>query len=163
MKIVHYIGNHAADTYAVRLGWWLTRRAQKGPFSEITHVEAIHEEHTDGSVTIASASLRDGGVRPKITRLNPLHWRVVDVPLWELERSVELLRRTRGQKYDWRGALATMLPGSEDAGRWFCNEWVGAPFIEASATFCPAQFAAISLGIGRDVTREFFGARGAYA
>ena len=159
MKVAHYIGDHAQDTTLVRLGWWLTRRGQKGPYSDVTHAEAIHAEHSDGSVTIASASLRDKGVRPKRVRLDRRNWLIVDVPAWDVALSVDLLGRTRGSRYDSRGALATMLPGSQDPERWFCNEWVGAPFLKASGTFCPAQFAAITLSLGRDVTDDFFNAR----
>lgn len=71
MKIALYIGNHTKDNPSVRLGWWLTRLVQKGEFSDVTHVEAILAEHEDGSVTIGSASIRDGGVRTKRCTLAP--------------------------------------------------------------------------------------------
>lgn len=159
MKVAHYIGDHAVDTLAVRLGWWLTRLAQKGPYGIITHTEAIHTEHGDGSVTIASASLRDGGVRSKRVILSPEHWLITDVWQWGVEDSLAHLKATEGCKYDWRGALALFLPGSQDDNRSFCNEWVGAPFLEASGTFSPSQFAAVCLSIGQDVTAEFFNIR----
>lgn len=159
MKVCLYVGDHAADGFAVRLGWYLTRLAQKGPYGEVTHIEAIHEEHTDGTVTIAGASVRDEGVRGKRCYLNTGHWLIADVPQWDVQKSIALLAQTRGAKYDWRGALATQLPGSPQAGRWFCNEWVGQPFIKAPATFGPHQFAAVALTLGSDVTAEFFGSR----
>lgn len=161
MKVALYIGNHAADGLLARLGWWITRRVQKGPYAHVTHVEAIHAEHADGTVTIASSSLRDGGVRSKRVALNPQHWQIVDVGLWDVAQSVELFSRTNGLPYDWRGAVATVFLGSEDRTRWFCNEWVGEAFIRSSATFGPHHFAAICLSLGRDVTEEFF--RGATA
>ena len=159
MKTAHYIGSHAGDKLAVRAGAWLTRKVQKGPYGIVTHVEAIHAEHADGSVTIASASLRDGGVRSKRVLLNPAHWMIVDVPAWDVKRSVELLVRTEGMPYDWRGALATCLPGSPDTSRAFCNKWVGWPYLLASETFGPHHFAAICLSLGRDVTQQFFAQR----
>lgn len=159
MKVALFVGDHAADGWLARLGWYVTRRVQKGPYAEVTHCEAIHAEHDDGSVTIASASLRDGGVRGKRVRLNPAHWRIVDVPAWDAQASIALLAHTNGQKYDWRGALATCLPGSPDASRWFCNAWVGHPYLLASQTFGPHHFAAIALTLGRDVTRDFFAQR----
>ena len=55
MLIAHFVGDHAKDTLLTRAGWWLTRLAQKGPYDNVTHMEAIHELHEDGSVTIASA------------------------------------------------------------------------------------------------------------
>ena len=159
MKVCLYIGNHAADGWLARLGWRITRRVQKGPYSNVTHVEAIHAEHADGSVTIASASLRDGGVRSKQTLLDPANWLIVDVPLWDVARSVDLLATTKGAAYDWRGAVATVFLGSPNPHKWFCSEWCAAPFVKAPATFSPSQFAAICLSLGRDVTQEFFNQR----
>lgn len=156
MKVGLYVGNHAGDSLAARAGWWVTRNTQKGDFGNVTHVEAIHAEHTDGSVTIASASLRDGGVRDKVVVLQPDHWRIVNVGLWDVARSVDLLAKTKGRQYDWRGALATRLPGRHDDAAWFCNEWVGYPFLREAWTFGPHQFAAVCLSIGRDITHEFF-------
>ncbi|UUZ75551.1 hypothetical protein LP414_27935 [Polaromonas sp. P1(28)-13] len=98
-------------------------------------------------------------MRDKLVRLNPNHWLIVDVPQWDVRLSIDLLARTRGALYDWRGALATCLPGSPDSRRWFCNEWVGEPYVRAPATFGPHHFAAICLSLGRDVTAEFFAAR----
>jgi hypothetical protein len=156
MRVALHIGDHAADGFFARCGWWLTRKVQKGPYARVTHVEAIHAEHTDGTVTIASASLRDGGVRSKRVRLNPAHWLIVDVPQWDVARSIELLAATNGMPYDWRGAVATAFPGSQDSSRWFCNEWVAYPFIKASGTFGPNHFAAVSFSLGQDVTTDFF-------
>lgn len=159
MKTCHYIGDHAADSWLVRAGWGVTRVVQKGPFGHVTHVEAIHAEHADGSVTIASASVRDEGVRAKRVMLNPAHWLVLDVPQWDVQRSIELLEATQGLPYDWRGAIATAFLGSQDNTRWFCNEWVAYPFLRSPATFGPHHFAAICLSFGRDTTADFFGSR----
>lgn len=159
MKVALYIGDHAQDSLSARIGWWLTRHTQKGPYGDVTHVEAIHAEHSDGSVTIASSSLREHGVRSKVVMLNPSHWQIANVGLWDLSASIELLARTAGKPYDWRGALATRLPGGDASAAWFCNEWVGYPFLRASATFGPHHFAAICLSIGKDETRDFFASR----
>jgi len=159
MKIAFYIGDHAADSWGVRIGNYLTRLAQKGEYDQATHCEAIHTEYPDGSVVIASATTREGGVRFKTVRLHPESWRIVDVPMWNVLKSVELLSITAGQPYDWRGALATVLPGHHKSGQWFCNEWVGAPYIKAPETFQTAQFMAICMSLGKEVTQEFFQAR----
>ena len=151
MKVALFIGDHAADTLLVRAGWWVTRKVQKGPYAGVTHAE-----HADGTVTIASASLRDGGVRAKRVRLNPAHWWIVDVPSWDVRRSVELLQRTAGMAYDLRGAVATVFIGSQDSSRWFCNEWVAEPYLAASSTFGPHHLAAVCLSLGTDVTNNFF-------
>ena len=159
MKVALYIGNHSSDSFAVRAGWWLTRNTQKGEFGNVTHAEAIHAEHGDGTVSIASASLRDKGVRGKQVALERGNWLIADVSLWDVRRSVDLLQQTQGSPYDWRGALATRLPGRHDDVAWFCNEWVAQPFVKESWTFGPHQFAALCMSIGRDVTEDFFGSR----
>ena len=159
MKCALYVGDHVADGWLTRLGWRLTRLFQKGRYGHVTHVEAIHTEHDDGTVTIASASVRDGGVRSKRVTLNHEHWWIVDVPLWDVAKSIALLAETNGLDYDWRGAIATVFLGSQDSDRWFCNEHVSHPFLKCSANFSPSQFAAIALSLGRDVTGEFFEGR----
>lgn len=159
MKVALYTGNHASDSLSVRTGWWITKKVQKGAYSGTTHVEAIHHEYSNGTVAIASSSLRDGGVRSKVIQLNPLHWRIVDVPMWDVQQSINLLSITQGCKYDLRGAIATAFIGSPQAGRYFCNQWVGTPYLQASATFGPHQFHAICLSLGKDITESFFGSR----
>lgn len=159
MLVAHYVGDHAKDDVWTRAGWAITRAVQKGPYGDTTHCEAIHAEHGDGSVTIASSSLRDGGVRDKQVRLNPLHWRIVEVPFWDVRLSIEHLAQTRGQPYDLRGAVATAFIGSPRAGHHFCNHWVSTPFVRAAATFGPHHFHAITLSMGRDVTEGFFRGR----
>ncbi len=156
MLLAFYTGNHSGDGWRSRLGWWLTQLVQKGPYGGITHVEAIHAEHNDGTVIIASASALDGGVRSKVTRLDPTHWLIVDVPQWDVSESLDLLARTDGQPYDWRGAWATVMPGHQQAGHWFCSQWTAFQYLKASGTFGPHQLAALCLSIGRDVTDDFF-------
>lgn len=159
MLVAHYIGDHKGDTLLARTGWYVTRRTQKGRFGYVTHTEAIHDLHPDGSVTIASASLRDKGVRPKTTYLNPEHWLIADVDEWHVQASRDLLVKTKGMQYDWRGAWATRMPGSENPDQWFCNEWVAYPYLRAAATFGPHHLAAITFSIGRDVTLDFHAER----
>lgn len=159
MKVALFVGDHAADTLLVRAGWWLTRKFQQGPYARVTHVEGILDEYADGSVLIGSASLRDGGVRDKTARLNPSHWIIADVPRWDVSKSIAHMAKMRGKKYDSRGAVASVFLGSQDPGREFCNEHVGAPHLLAAGTFSPSQFAAICLTLGTDVTEDFFKAR----
>lgn len=98
-------------------------------------------------------------LRAKTTTLNPAHWLIVDVPQWDVKLSIAYLAETEDHKYDIRGAIATVFLGSQDYSRDFCNEWVGEPYLKASSTFSPSQFAAICLSIGQDVTEEFFANR----
>lgn len=156
MLVAHYIGSHTQDTLSVRIGWALTRYTQSGEYGHVTHSEAIHHLYQDGSILMASSSKRDGGVRAKQARLNPENWMIVDCPNWPVSASIDLLEKTEGQGYDLRGALATRLPGNHQSDRWFCNEWVGFPFVPASQTFGPHHFCALTLSQGKDITVQFF-------
>ena len=156
MLVAHYIGNHRGDTLSVRAGWALVRAVQRGTYRRVTHSEAIIEEHGDGTVTIASSSLRDGGVRRKRVALKPGNWLISDVPSWNVEHAKALLAATEGMPYDLLGAVATVLPTRQSGTRYFCSEWVGAPFLKSPHTFGPAHLAAITMSIGSDVTEEFF-------
>lgn len=157
MLVALYIGNHSGDTLLVQLWWFLTRLVQRGEFARVTHVEAILDTLPDGTVVIASSSLRDGGVRIKAAHLDPAHWLIVDFPAWDADAAREWFAQHVGEPYDWRGALATVLPGKNASRRWFCNEAVGAAVgLRSPAAFGPAQFAAICFTFGRDVTAEFF-------
>lgn len=145
MITAHYIGTHRQDTLSVRAGWAITRLAQRGTYAQVTHSEAVHATHSDGTMDIASSSLRDGGVRlKKRVRLSPGNWLLIDVPGWDLARSQELLDRTAGSPYDLRGAASSaLIVLGQSPSRWFCNEWVGAPWLPDSYIFGPAQFAAL--------------------
>lgn len=145
MKIALYIGDHSKDALMVRLGWALTRLVQKGEFSNVTHVEAILAEHEDGSVTIASSSLREGGVRHKRCFLEKDHWLIIDVPSWSEIKSAQWFAEHDGEPYDWRGAFASCMPIQwSQKKQWFCNQAVGASVgLESPEIFGPAQFAAI--------------------
>ena len=158
MKIAHYVGRHANDGLSARLGWAIVRAVQRGEFKRVTHVESIIDEHEDGSVTIASSSLRDGGVRAKRVRLTPGAWIIADVPQWDRSAAKELLAATAGRPYDTLGAVATVMPTRQNSAQYFCSEWVGAPYLRSAHIFGPAQLAALTFSIGRDVTAEFFGA-----
>jgi hypothetical protein len=156
MLTAHYIGSHKGDTLSVRAGWAFTRLVQRGQYKRCTHSEAIHEVHSNGEVTIASSSVRDGGVRVKRTRLTHGNWLIIDTPEWDVQRSKDLLAQTHGCPYDMLGAVSTALLIGQRGDKWFCNEWVGHPFVQSSYIFGPAQFAAIAASLGRDVTEQFF-------
>lgn len=157
MLTAFYIGDHTGDTLIVRWTCKAIRFVQKGPLGIVTHCEAIHAQHDDGTVTIASASYRDGGVRTKVTALTPGNWMIVDVPEWDVVASIAWFKAHDGEPYDWRGAVATVLPGHKRDGEWFCNEALGASIgFLYPETFGPHQFAAIALTLGKDVTTEFF-------
>ena len=163
MKVAFYIGDHSGEVWYAQVGLQVTRLVQKGPYSHVTHVEAIHAEHSDGSVTIASSSLRDKGVRAKRVHLNPAHWIIVDVPSWDVNLSIALLVETEGLPYDLRGAIATAFLGAQDSERYFCNEWVATPFLVAPGTFGPHHLCAIALSLGTEESQAFFARMGELA
>lgn len=161
MKVLAFIGQHAKDDLTARIGWAIVRLAQVGAvYKRVTHVESLlygpwHK------ATIASSSLRDGGVRiNRDVRLNPAHWLVIDVPSWDVEKAIDWYDTHQGAKYDWRGAVATIFWFLPDSKRsWFCNEAVAAPhgLIDAKRQ-TPAEFIATLMSFpgSRDVTSEFF-------
>jgi hypothetical protein len=158
MLIAHYTGP-AKPGIAAHIGWHLTVLAQKGPYDLCTHTEAIHQLHSPGVVSMASSSLMDKGVRIKErVRLNPLHWIITDVPAWDVQQSIRYFAAAiqAGVRYDKRGALATMLPGKEDAHKVFCTEAVLAPYVRAPHYYSPALGLSLCLSVGRDVTADFF-------
>lgn len=160
MKIAHYIGDHRKDTLSVQIGWAATRLVQRGLYKRVTHCEAILKEYIDGFVDIASASLRDGGVRTKHVKLTKGDWFIVDVPHWDAGEALLWFSEHNGKPYDLRGALATVLPWRQKKDRWFCNEAVGASVgLAEPHIFGPAQFAAICMTLGHDVTDKFFEAK----
>lgn len=148
MIILGYVGNHAQDTLAVRLGWAATRLVQRGQFARVTHVEGYYGANAEGQAYIASASLRDGGVRAKYAKLTPENWVAIDVPCWDAKSSLAFILPHVGEKYDLRGAVATVFLSDQDGDRWFCNEILGASVgLISPDTFGPAQFMAIALSM----------------
>ena len=166
MKVALYIGDHTLDDPSVRLGWWLTLATQKG--SRVTHGEAIVREHPDGTVDIASATLRKEarggktGVRTKErVRLQRGNWRIVDVPDFSTPDAIDWFVKHDGDGYDSRGAFASILPiWWSTKGKYFCYqsicESVG---MECGEGFTGPVFEAVLLRFGSDVTEEFFNAR----
>ena len=151
MLIAHYIGP-AKPGILAHIGWHFIVLGQKGPHDRCTHTEAIHAVHEDGTVTIASSSLVDKGVRVKErVLLNPGHWIITDMPMWDVAKSVAYFDEAiaAGVRYDKHGALATLLPGKQRGDKVFCTEAVFAPFIPDAHYFTPAAGLALCLGLGR--------------
>lgn len=148
MIVLGYVGDHAQDTLLTRAGWAITRVAQRGVFEAVTHVEACFGVNSAKLAHIGSASLRDGGVRVKHAWLTEGHWIAINVPTWNTDASRQFIEARIGDKYDTRGALATVLLGGQDGARWFCNEIVGASVgLVSPEIFGPAQFMSIALSM----------------
>lgn len=161
MIILGYVGDHKNDGPAARAGWALVRAAQYGAtFQRVTHVEAVLAGR-GRHCAIASSSLRDGGIRTKPDAdLTPEKWIVADIPLWDVERSIDWFAAHDGLPYDPLGATASVLwflPHSKD-GR-FCNESIAEsqgvidPHRQHPASFFAA---ALSMPGSRIITPEFF-------
>lgn len=161
MIILGYVGNHRKDGIAARLGWGLVRLGQIGAkFRRVTHVESLLVGPWHNA-TIASSSLRDGGVRIKRgVRLTPGNWIVIDVPTWDTEAAIDWFAEHEGEPYDWRGAIATALWFLPHRARsWFCNEAVAAPHgVVDGHRLTPAAFVALALSMtgSHDISEEFF-------
>jgi hypothetical protein len=121
-----YKGNHDKDTWLVRFGWWLTRRMQRGEFKQITHTEVILAGDNYKRCSIASASVRDGGVRIKENlSLTKGNWLAYEVAKFDAARSRYWFEAHVGEKYNIVAAAATKLTWFQGialglAG-WFCN------------------------------------------
>jgi hypothetical protein len=153
MKVALYVGDHKGDSLFVRLGWFLTRLTQRGAYRNVTHSEAILDDHPDGTTTIGSSSLREGGVRMKRCTLNRDNWMVVNVPTWSAEKAKQWFIEHEGVKYDSRGALATVLPAlGGDPAKMFCHEAVGesVEFRGAALLTC-SEFAEVVVHFGEIV------------
>jgi hypothetical protein len=83
------------------------------------------------------------------------NWLIIDVPSWDVNLSIDLLEATGGTPYDSLGAISTALLIGQNDGRFFCNEWVGKPFLQSSSIFSPAEFATICSSFGEDITDKF--------
>lgn len=98
---------------------------------EYSHVElAVKKDVTreDGSVATVyecySSSPRDGGVRVKeISVDNPEQWLLCKLNFTDEEKIKAYYEKTKGKKYDLRGALGVVLGFRQKKNRYFCSEW----------------------------------------
>ena len=161
MIVLGYTHNHKGHGLRQRAGRELIRLGQiHYTHRQVTHTEMLLDGVWD-KADIASSSLMDGGVRIKLdVRLNPAHWIAIEVPTWDARRSSAWFFDHKGEPYDTRGAIGSVMYGIGDNPGWFCNEACGASIgqIDAKA-MPPAGFFAYALGQpgARIVTSEFFG------
>jgi hypothetical protein len=108
MLTAWYIGDHKDDGFMARLGYAIIRFGQTAEkYGYMTHCEVI-QAGPWWNCSIIGASRRDGAeVRQKLVELNPGHWRILDVPAWDLQdfnkRAIPLL----GTPYSNLGAAAS--------------------------------------------------------
>lgn len=87
--------------------------------SHVSHCEMVVDD------VCYSSSQRDGGVRAKQIDLGNGKWLVLAVPLTRPDTVMSLFENTRGDRYDWKGAVVGqgLAARAHDAGKWFCSEW----------------------------------------
>jgi hypothetical protein len=155
MKIALYIGNHAKDSWSARAGWWIIRLVQRGPFKRVTHCEAILSGDKS-NCQIASASLRDGGVRIKDVTLTPEHWLIYDVPSFDGGRAMDWFFDQVGAPYSVFGAVASVFTFLPYSGQ-FCSRAVAESVgIVGASDMTPQELAELCATFGTDITSEFF-------
>jgi hypothetical protein len=172
MLTAWYIGDHKEDGQAARLGVLAIRFGQIGQkWGRVTHCEAILMGPWH-CATIASASLRDGGVRIKTTDLNPAHWIILDVPVWDVVSVAAWFERRAGTPYSTIGAMssASMLIGAVlklcgvvvSALDMWCSRALGdAAGVGGAEDMSVSELMALAMALPgtRDVTPEYFDTR----
>jgi hypothetical protein len=163
-----YKGDHKKDGILARIGYWAIRFGQANQrFGGYTHCEAVFTQN--GRVTIASASLRDGGVRIKETMLNPDHWDILDVPAWEEMLAIPWFATKAGTPYSVIGAMssASLLVNlvlrlfkvtPTDLGQW-CSRTLGeAAGVEGAEDMSVSELFALASNLPgtKDITESFF-------
>lgn len=107
----------------------VTRCFTKGDYS---HCELVVERreftrgsHYDNEVVYDcySSSVQDGGVRCKQINVRDGKWDLVLIPSVTESQIKAYFNQTKGQAYDWRGALGVILGIKEKRSKYFCSEW----------------------------------------
>ena len=96
-----------------------------------------------GQYDCYSSSIRDGGVRVKTMPLPPEKWDLI--PIRQTNVYADTLNHygaTRGQPYDWLGAVGVITRWRDDRRKWFCSEWCAAALrLDNPARFSPEALA----------------------
>lgn len=144
-----YKGNRqgcAPAAVKARIGDWITRKITRGIYS---HCE-IADPCANGGYLCYSSSIRDGGVRVKKMDLPSEKWDLIplhDATPADLDR---VWQRAQGKRYDWAGAIGTVLKIRQRPDKWFCSEFCAAVMgIPDGWRFSPNDLAAIA-GMGRE-------------
>lgn len=169
MRTAWYIGNHKGDLLGM-LGYWLIRLGQwRQRFGRTTHCEAILAGAWYKAV-ICGASRRDGKrVRAKVTDLNPKHWVILDVPLWDQASWEKEAEPLIGVPYSDIGAISSSSPflslvlglftePIKELGQW-CSRFLLQPAkVEGAEDMNVSEAMAVVLALPgtQDITKAFF-------
>ncbi len=96
---------------------WVIRSSTKGEFS---HVEVAIKRGDD--FDCYSSSTTDGGVRLKRMSLAPEKWTLKPIQIDE-GKIHDYYLKTKHQKYDFLGAIASTIPFVQLKNLQFCSEW----------------------------------------
>lgn len=105
-----------------RLGDWITRKITRGIYS---HCE-IAVPLSCGGYACYSSSIRDGGVRVKKMDLPSEKWDLIELPGVTAADLDRVWQAAKGKRYDWLGAIGTVLKIRQRPDKWFCSEFCAA-------------------------------------
>lgn len=122
-----------------RFGDWITRKITCSIYS---HCE-IAVPLSGGGYACYSSSIRDGGVRVKKMDLPSEKWDLIELPGVTAADLDRVWQAAQGKRYDWLGAIGTVLKIRQRPDKWFCSEFCAAVigFGEPSK-YSPADLAA---------------------
>ena len=96
-------------------------------WSKYSHCEiAIKPKKNSTEYICYSSSVRDGGVRFKTMALNPADWDIFELPEVTEKKVKDFYEETKGMKYDFLGAVGSVLHTREIPNKYFCSEWCSA-------------------------------------
>jgi identified by metaGeneAnnotator len=102
---------------AMRLADWVIRKATRSIYS---HCEiAVHL--SGGGYACYSSSIRDGGVRVKKMDLPSEKWDLIELPGVTAVDLDRVWQAAQGKRYDWSGAIGTVLKIRQRPDKWFCS------------------------------------------
>lgn len=134
-----------------RFGDWITRKITRGIYShcEIA-VPCANGDCAYGGYACYSSYIRDGGVRVKKMDLMSEKWDLIELPGVTSADLDRVWQAAQGKKYDWSGAIGTVLKIRQRPDKWFCSEFAAAVMgIPDGWRFSPNDLAAIAGKGGR--------------
>ena len=170
MLTAWYIGDHKDDDFWSRVGYFVIRLGQTAEkHGYCTHVEAI-QAGPWWNCSIIGASRRDGAmVRQKTVELNPAHWRILDVPAWDLHDFNQCAIPLLGAPYSDFGAAASASMLARVAatvlridiaklGQWCSRFLAQCNGVNGAEDFSVSELMALALSLHgtKDVTASYF-------
>ena len=105
-----------------RFGDWITRKITRSIYS---HCE-IAVPLSGGGYACYSSSIRDGGVRVKKMDLPSKKWDLIELPGVTAADLDRVWQAAQGKRYDWSGAIGTVLKIRQGREKWVCSDFCAA-------------------------------------